>query len=105
MEKSGIDVSLHDQQAYPPASWMEPNLLTSYFSSASLTVPSTETPSGVSHHENPPQPSMTDFVGKIIGPNENNSAPRRRPAPRLQTASLSSMNLISQSNPSVAEEA
>ena len=101
LEKSGIDVSLHDQQAYPPESSLEPNLINSYL--GSLPVPATETHSD-DQHEHPPQPSITNIVGKIIGPQQNNPAQRRRPAPRLQNASLSSMNLIGQSNSSFAEE-
>ena len=92
MEHSGMDIPIHDEQAYPPSSWIEPNLVEK---PGILPVPSTEVHSDAIQ-EPQQQPSMTDLVGKVIGP--QNSGQRRRPAPRLQKTTLSSMNLISENS-------
>ena len=91
MEKSGMDIPIHDEQAYPPSAWMEPNLVNTR--PQIIPVPSTEAHSDTIIQE---QPSMT-------GP-QNNFGQRRRPAPRLQKTTLSSMNLISENSSGIATE-
>jgi len=94
MEKSGMDIPIHNEQAYPPSAWMEPNLVNAINSGIILSVPSTEAHSGDTIIQD--QSSMT-------GPQDNSGQRRRRPAPRLQKTTLSSMNLISE-NSGIATE-
>ena len=98
IETAGIDLIQQDEQAYPPSAWSDINGSIFTASNQGMTTsPSSgieERPSSVGNPAGAPEAAGQAEGGR-----------RRKPAPRLQTASLSSMNLISESTEIAMEQA
>jgi len=99
IETAGIDLIQQDEQAYPPSAWSDTN--GSIFTASNQGM--TTSPSSAAIVENPS--SVGNPAGAPEAAGQAEGGRRRKPAPRLQTASLSSMNLISESTEIAMEQA
>ena len=97
IETAGIDLIQQDEQAYPPSAWS--NINGSIFTASNQGM--TTSPSNAGIEERPSSVSNPAGAPEAAGQAEGG----RRSAPRLQTASLSSMNLISESTEIAMEQA